>query len=89
MCIFIKLGKHVNHDKRMKPIQFESLKSKVNVTLDLYSNNIVNRIESELFCASSSILAYILSLIRGYTLFKGRSLMNVGCTEMLRFALSG
>ena len=61
MCIFIKLGKNINDVERMNSIKFESHKSKVKVTMDLYGNNLVNMIE--LFCASSSNLAYILTMM--------------------------
>ena len=43
---FVKLDKHVNHNKRMNPIDFGGQRSKVNVTMDLYGNKLVNRIET-------------------------------------------
>ena len=41
ICIFIKLGKHVNHDERINPIDFGSQRSNVN-TVDKYGNNFEN-----------------------------------------------
>ena len=52
MCFLIKLGRHVNHDERMNPIDFGGQRSKVNVTMDIYGNNLVNTIGAKLLCAS-------------------------------------
>ena len=46
---FVKLGRHVDHDERMNPIDFGGQKSKVKVTMDIYGNN---TIETKLSCAS-------------------------------------
>ena len=48
----IKLGRHVNHDERMDPINFGGQRSKVKVTMDIYGNNLVNTIATKLLCAS-------------------------------------
>ena len=37
-CFFVKLGKHVNHDERMNPIDFGGMGSKVKITMDIYGN---------------------------------------------------
>ena len=39
MYFLIKLGRDVNHGKRMGPIDFKGQKSKVKVTVDTYGNN--------------------------------------------------
>ena len=46
MCFLIKLGRHVNHGERMKPIDFEGQRSKVKVTMDIYGEKLVNTIET-------------------------------------------
>ena len=46
MDFFIRLGKHVNRDERMNPIDFGGQRSKVKVTLDIYGNKLVNTIET-------------------------------------------
>ena len=51
-CFFVKLGRHVNHDERMNPINFGGQRSKVKVTMDIYGNKLVNTIETKLLCAS-------------------------------------
>ena len=51
-CFFVKLSRHVNHDERMKTIDFGGQKSKVKVTMDIYGNKLVNRIETKLLCIS-------------------------------------
>ena len=35
-CFFVKLGRHVNHDEKMNPIDFGGQISKVKVTMDIY-----------------------------------------------------
>ena len=67
-CFFIKLGRHVNHDERMNPIDFWGQRSTVNVTMDMYGNKLVNRIETKLLCISLSNLADILTMVRGWNL---------------------
>ena len=52
MEFFIKLGRRVNHGERMNPIDFGGKRSKVNVTMDIYGNKLVNTIETKLLCAS-------------------------------------
>ena len=42
MDFFIRLGKHVNRDERMNPIDFGGQRSKVKVTMDIYGNKLVN-----------------------------------------------
>ena len=41
-CFFVKLGRHVNHDERMTPIDFGGQRSKVKVTMDIYGNKFLN-----------------------------------------------
>ena len=43
---FVKLGRHVNHDERMNPIDFGGQRSKVKVAMDIYGNKLVNTIEA-------------------------------------------
>ena len=64
-CFFVKLGRHVNHDKRMNPIDFGGQRSKVKVTMDIYGNKLVNTIETTPLCISLSNLADILAMMRG------------------------
>ena len=52
MYFFIKLGRHVNHGKRMDPIDFGGQRSKVKVTMDIYGNKLMNTIETKPLCAS-------------------------------------
>ena len=42
MDFFIKLGRHVYHGERKKPIDFGGQRSKVKVTMDIYGNKLVN-----------------------------------------------
>ena len=67
-CFFVKLGRHVNHDERMNPIDIGGQRSKVKVTMDIYGNKLVNTIETKLLCISLSNLADILTMVRGWTL---------------------
>ena len=67
-CFFVKLGRHVNHDERMNPIDFGGQRSKVKVTMDIYGNKLVNTIETEPLCISLSNLADRLTMVRGWTL---------------------
>ena len=67
-CFFVKLGRHVNHDERMNPIDFGGQRSKVKVTMDIYGNKLVNTIETEPLCISLSNLADLLTMVRGWTL---------------------
>ena len=39
-CFFVKLGRHVNHDERMNPIDFGGQRSKVKVTIGIYGNKL-------------------------------------------------
>ena len=48
---FIKIGRHVDHDEGIKPIDFGGQRSKVNVTIDVYGNKLVNAIETKPLCA--------------------------------------
>ena len=45
-CFFVKLGRHVNHDESMNPIDVGGQRSKVKVTMDIYGNKLVNTIET-------------------------------------------
>ena len=49
----------------MNPIDFGDQRSKVNVTKDIYGNNLVNTIETKPLCASSSNLMDKLTMMRG------------------------
>ena len=51
MDFFIKLGRHVNHGERINPINFGGQRSKVNVTMDIYGNKLVDTIVTILLCA--------------------------------------
>ena len=62
---FVKLGRHVNHNKRMNPIDFGGQRSKVKVTMDIYGNKLVNTIETTPLNISLSDLADMLTMIRG------------------------
>ena len=68
MCFLIKLGRHVNHDERMNPIDFGGQRSKVKVTMDIYGDKVVNAIETKPLCISSSNLGDMLTMMRGWTL---------------------
>ena len=52
----------------MNPIAFGSQRSMVKFTFDIYGNKVVNKIEAKPLCASSSNLAYMLVIVRGWTL---------------------
>ena len=67
-CFFVKLGRHVNHDERMNPIDFGGQRSKVKVTMDIYGNKLVNTIQTTALCISLSNLADMLTMVRGWTL---------------------
>ena len=82
----------------MNPIDFGGHRSEVKVTMDVYRNKLVNRIETKPLCAFSSNMADMLTMVRGWTLLilevTGQrwrswwvSLTNVGCVGMLRCAL--
>ena len=77
MCFLVILATHVNHDKRMNPIDFGGQRSKVKVTMDIYGNKLVNTIGTKPLCISSSNLAEMLTMVRGLTLMilevKGQS----------------
>ena len=68
MCFLIKLGRRVSHDERLNPIDFGCQRSKVKVTIDIYGNKLVNRIETKPLCISLSNLADMLTMARGWTL---------------------
>ena len=53
-CFFVKLGRHVDHDERTDPIDFEGQRSKVKVTMGIYGYKLVNKIESKPLCISLS-----------------------------------
>ena len=52
----------------MDPIDFGGQGSKVKVTMDIYGDNLVNTIETKPLCISSSNLADMLTMVRGWTL---------------------
>ena len=62
-CFFVKLGRHVNHDERMNPIDFGGQRSKVKVTMDIYGNKLVNTIKTKPLCISLSNLADVLTMV--------------------------
>ena len=64
----VKLGRHINHDERMNPIDFGGQRSKVKVTIGIYGNKLVNMIETKPLCISLSNLADMLTMVRGWTL---------------------
>ena len=68
LYFFVKLGRHVNHDERMNPIDFGGQRSKVKVTMEIYGNKLVNAIETKPLCISLSNLADMLTMIREWTL---------------------
>ena len=68
MLFFFKLGRHVNHGERMDPFDFVGQRSKVNVTMDIYGNKLVNTIETKPLCISLPNLADMLTMVRGWTL---------------------
>ena len=68
MCFLIKLCRHVSHGGGMNPIGFGGQRSKVKVTMDIYGNKLVNMIETKPLCISSSNLAEMLTMVRGWTL---------------------
>ena len=63
-CFSVKLGRHVNHDERMNPIDFGG--QKIKVTKDIYGNKLVNTIETKPLCISLSNLVDMLSMVRGW-----------------------
>ena len=68
MYYFIKLGRHVSRGERMNPIDFEGQRTKVKVTMDIYGNKLVNTMETKPLCITSSNLADILTMMRGWIL---------------------
>ena len=68
MCFSIKLGRHVSHGERIDPIDFVGQRSEVKVTIDMYANKLVNMIETKLLFATSSNLADMLAIVKGWTL---------------------
>ena len=68
MDFFVKLGRHVNHDERMHPIDYRGQRSKVKVTMDIYGNKLVNTIETKPLHISLSNLQDMLTVMRGCTL---------------------
>ena len=52
----------------MDPIDFAGQRSKVKVTIDTYRNKLTNTIQTKPLCASSSNLADILAIVRGWNL---------------------
>ena len=67
-CFFVKLGTRVNYDERMNPIDSGGQSSKVNVTMDIYGNKLLNTIETKPLCISLSNLTEMLTMVRGWTL---------------------
>ena len=67
-CFFVKLGRHVDHDERMNPVDFGGQRSKVKVTMGIYGTKLVNTLETKPLCISLSNLADMLAMVRGWTL---------------------
>ena len=67
-CFFVKLGRHVNHDERINPIDFGGQRSKVKIAMDTYENKLVNTIETKPLCISLSDLGDMLTMVTGWTL---------------------
>ena len=65
---FVKLGRHVNHDERMNPIDFGGQRSKVKVKMDINGNKLVNTIEIKPLHICLSNLADMLIMMRGWSL---------------------
>ena len=65
MCFFFELGRHLDHDERINPIDVGGHGSKFKVTLDMHRNKLVNTIETKLLCASSFNLADMLTMVIG------------------------
>ena len=61
----VKLGTHTTYDKRMNPIDFQGLGSKVKVTRFTLLLNLVNTIQTEPFQLGLSKLVHILLMTRG------------------------
>ena len=68
VCLFLKLGRHVHYNERMNPSDFGGQRSKIKVTIDIYGNKLVNKIETKPLCASPSNFEYMLAILRGLTL---------------------
>ena len=65
MCFSVNLCIHVSHSEMMDPIDFGGHMSKAKVTMTIYRNKIVKRIETKPLCASSSNLADVLIMVKG------------------------
>ena len=52
----------------MNPNDFGGQRSKVRVTINIYGNKLVNTIETEPLCASSSNFEYMLAIVRGWAI---------------------
>ena len=68
MCFLIKLGRHISHGERINHIDFLGQRSKVKVTMDIYGNKLVNKVDTKPLCISLSNLADMLTMVRGWTL---------------------
>ena len=68
LYVFVKVGRHVYHDERMHLIDFGGQRSKVKVTMGIYGNKLVNKIETKSLFISLSNLTDMLTMVRGYTL---------------------
>ena len=66
VCLFSKLGRHGHYDKKMNFIDCGGQRSKVKVKIDIYWNKIFNAIETKPLCASSSNLADMFAIVRGW-----------------------
>ena len=66
-CLICSSG-HVSQSEGVDLIDFGGQRSKVKVTIDMYGNKLVNIIETKPLCATSSNLAEMLALVRGWTL---------------------
>ena len=68
VCLIIKLAKHVHYDERINPIDYGGQWSKIKVTIDIFGNKLVNKINNKPLCALTLNLAYMLAIVRGLTL---------------------
>ena len=66
MCFSIKLGIQVGHSEKMDSIDFRGHRSDVKVTIHIYGKKLVNMKETKSLCASSSNLADLLTMVRGW-----------------------
>ena len=74
MYFCIKLGRDVNHGKRVDPIHFGGQRSRSQWTVWKYA---VNQIQTKPFCASSLNLAHMLTMVNPFDFGGHSSKVNV------------